>query len=318
MSVQVHPGDLIVSNSATPGIPKFLTIDACIHDGWLLLRDIEDTTTKEYLYYLLVSIREGLLQLGNGSIFTNLKTDILKNYPVKIPNKELQKMIVSVLSLIDDKIDLLVQQNTTIENLAESIFSHRFNQYKDDSNLSVLSKEFSFIMGQSPSGETINENGSGMPFFQGRSDFGFRFPTTRTYTTDPKRIAPKYSTLISVRAPIGDMNIATESCSLGRGVAAFYYKENENLYSYTYYKLKSLRPEICKFEDVGTIFGSIGKSDFENIPSEILPIQIVEKINSELKIFDEKILLNDFHIRTLRKTKELLLPKLLNGEIELK
>ena len=71
-------------------------------------------------------------------------------------------------------------------------------------------------MGQSPSGNSYNEDKQGTVFFQGRAEFGFRFPTVRLYTTEPKRIALKNDTLMSVRAPVGDLNIAHENCCIGR------------------------------------------------------------------------------------------------------
>lgn len=78
----------------------------------------------------------------------------------------------------------------------------------------------------------------GIPMYQGNADFGFRFPTNRVFTTDPKRFAEKYDTLISVRAPVGEQNMANEKCCIGRGVASFSYKTNKSYYSYTFYKLR--------------------------------------------------------------------------------
>ncbi len=109
----------------------------------------------------------------------------------------------------------------------------------------------------------MNEDGKGMIFFQGRTDFGFRFPEPRIYTTEPNRLARKFDTLVSVRAPVGDMNMAIEECCLGRGVAAFRFKGNPAYHTYSYYKLRSLMDQIKQFEDSGTVFGSIGKDDFK-------------------------------------------------------
>jgi len=121
----VYPGDFILSNSATPGLPRFMKIRACIHDGWLLLREIKGVD-EIFLYYLLLTEREALLVQGNGSIFTNLKTDILKNHVVKLPSLPEQKAIAAVLSSLDDKIDLLHRQNLTLEAMAETLFRQWF------------------------------------------------------------------------------------------------------------------------------------------------------------------------------------------------
>ena len=89
----------------------------------------------------------------------------------------------------------------------------------------VLSDIAVIIMGQSPKGESYNEDGVGTVFFQGRAEFGFRFPTRRLYTTDPRRMASVNDTLMSVRAPVGDMNVAYEDCCIGRGLGAIRSKD---------------------------------------------------------------------------------------------
>ncbi len=103
-SVRVLPGDLIVSNSATPGIPKFVGMNACIHDGWLLLRDFHGVI-PEFLYYRVVLDRVALIQQGNGSVFTNLKTDILKSHVIEVPPIAEQRVIAATLGALDDKIE---------------------------------------------------------------------------------------------------------------------------------------------------------------------------------------------------------------------
>lgn len=77
-------GSLVLSNSATPGIPKILDVDSCIHDGWLYFP--ESKFSKEYLYLYFKFIRKQLVNFSNGSVFNNLKTDILKSYPTVMPD----------------------------------------------------------------------------------------------------------------------------------------------------------------------------------------------------------------------------------------
>ena len=79
-TVFLKAGELVLSNSATPGIPKILDVDSCIHDGWLYFPKSE--LSKYYLYLFFKHIRKELVALGNGSVFTNLKTDILRAFPV--------------------------------------------------------------------------------------------------------------------------------------------------------------------------------------------------------------------------------------------
>ncbi len=124
-SVSVHKGDLILSNSATPGIPKFVGIHACIHDGWLLLREFKDSM-PEFLFYLLQHERRNLVAQGNGSVFTNLKTDILKSHQVSVPPLAEQKAIVHILGTLDDKIELNQKISQNLEEIANAIFKSWF------------------------------------------------------------------------------------------------------------------------------------------------------------------------------------------------
>lgn len=104
-SVVVEPETLIVSNSATPGLPKIMKIRACVHDGWLVFSNYKGVI-RDFLYYKFIDIRRKLVNQANGSVFQNLKTDIVKDFDIRIPCIETQKKIVGILSQIDEKIEL--------------------------------------------------------------------------------------------------------------------------------------------------------------------------------------------------------------------
>ncbi|QNL96267.1 restriction endonuclease subunit S [Treponema sp. Marseille-Q4132] len=106
-SVSVKPDTLIVSNSATPGIPKFVEINACVHDGWLVLTNYE-SYLKYYLFYVIKMVRYNLLHLASGSIFKNLKTDYLKILPTLTPQK-------IILKKFDEKVKPIMKQILTME-----------------------------------------------------------------------------------------------------------------------------------------------------------------------------------------------------------
>ena len=108
-------------------------------------------------------------------------------------------------------------------------------------------------MGQSPPGGTYNGEQNGLPFYQGRTDFGFRFPTRRIYCSAPTRYAKPGDTLVSVRAPVGDINMANEECCIGRGVAAVRHKSGAP--SFTYHSMANLYPDFARFEAEGTGVG---------------------------------------------------------------
>ena len=313
--VRVFPGDLVLTNSATPGLPKIIDFEGCIHDGWLLFRDFQNLD-KLFAYYLLLYERRRIVQKASGTVFSNLKIDILRNHEILLPPLPEQRAIAGVLSALDDKIDLLHRQNETLEALAQTLFRQWFvEEAEDDWEVGVIPDEFDFTMGLSPPGTSYNEEAIGTPMFQGNADFTFRFPRRRVFTTDPRRFAEKFDTLISVRAPVGAQNMALERCCIGRGVAAFRYKRNSQYFSYTYNKLNSIMAEIRQFEDSGTVFGSINKSDFESLEIIIPPTELVDKFEYEVSPLDEKIYRNCLQIRTLEKLRDMLLPKLMSGEV---
>ncbi|NCS50532.1 MAG: restriction endonuclease subunit S [Microcystis aeruginosa BK11-02] len=174
-----------------------------------------------------------------------------------------------------------------------------------------LGDEFEILMGQSPSGSTFNENKQGIIFFQGRTDFGFRFPTIRLYTTEPSRIAEKFDVLVSVRAPVGDVNLASEKCCIGRGLAAV----KSQYKSYCLHKIKSFKKLFNVFESEGTVFGSINKQSFNSLES-IIPInKVIKDFEAIITTIDQKFYVNDLQIQTLTKIRDSLLPKLMSGQI---
>ncbi|HHF3692977.1 TPA: restriction endonuclease subunit S [Haemophilus influenzae] len=181
--------------------------------------------------------------------------------------------------------------------------------------LSTIGDCYDVVMGQSPKGETYNENKQGMLFYQGRAEFGWRFPTPRLFTTDPKRIAEQNSILMNVRAPVGDINIALEKFCIGRGLAALQHK-SKNL-SFGLYQIQSIKPELDLFNGEGTVFGSINQANLKNIqiinPDEKF-IQLFEKYLSSC---DSKIMNNEIENNALKEIRDLLLPRLLSGEIQL-
>lgn len=275
-----------------------------------------DVILNEYFYYIYQI--ENLRYLDSGSAQSQITIQDLSNVAISLPPLPEQIRIASILSSLDDKIDLLHRENKTLEAMAETLFRQWFiEEAKEDWEEGTLGDEFEFIMGQSPSGESFNEEGAGIPMYQGNADFGFRFPTKRIFTTQPTKFAEINDTLISVRAPVGAQNMAIERCCIGRGVAAFRYKNNSLFYSYTYYKLKSLLNEIKQYNDNGTVFGSISKSDFENLDIVIPDKDTILNFQKQVKPIDDKIINNNKQIQTLIQQRDSLLPKLMSGEVKI-
>ncbi len=131
------------------------------------------------------------------------------------------------------------------------------------------------IMGQSPPGSSYNEKGEGMPFLQGKAEFGKTFPSHVKFTTDPKRKVKKGSILMSVRAPVGDVNIANINYCIGRGLASLNLKNGDN--KYLFYLLNYLKPKIQE-SGTGSTFKAITKSGLEKIKIPVPPLEDQKKI----------------------------------------
>jgi type I restriction enzyme S subunit len=286
---------------------------------------------KTFLYYLVAT--EEFTSLANsGSSGTRMPRADWKQLEKSewdIPNLVTQIQIGEILSSLDDKIELLQQMNQTLENIAQTIFKEWFVDFNFPGfdgelidglpkgwKIGKLGNEFNITMGQSPKGETLNQENEGMIFYQGRTDFGFRFPSNRIYTTEPNRIANKLNTLVCVRAPVGDINMAIEKCCIGRGLSAVIHKSNA--YSYTYYSMKNIEPIFKGFESEGTVFGSLNKNNFENIELVVPSKELIKEFEKVANPIDEKILNNSIQIQTFTQTRDALLPKLMSGQLEIK
>ena len=276
----------------------------------------------------------------------------LEHLIVPIPPLPKQRRIAHILGTLDDKIALNRRMNETLEEMARALFKAWFINFEPvrakiegrwrrgeslpgmpaelydlfpdrlvDSELGAVPEGwavgtvgecFNLTMGQSPPGSTYNEEGDGMSFFQGSADFDFRYPTNRRYCTAPARIAEPDDTLVSVRAPVGTINMAWEKCCIGRGLAALRHKSGCR--SFTYYAVNALQREIQQYEHTGTVFGAINKRQFETLPTLEPPTVMVDAFGTFALNWDERIRLNTAENRTLATMRDTLLPKLISGE----
>lgn len=145
-------------------------------------------------------------------------------------------------------------------------------------------------MGQSPDSDSYNQEGDGIPFFQGNADFGEMYPITRVWCTNPTKIVDKGTLLISVRAPIGALNFATEKSCIGRGLAGITAKNGYDL-KYVYYALKYKKDELND-KGTGSTFKAISKSSLEEIRIRNVSIEIqskcVKELDSVYKVIEDR------------------------------
>ena len=272
-----------------------------------------DIVLPKYLYYVM-----SLIDLNNyneGTTIPSLRTETLNRLEFDIPSLEEQGTILSCLNPIDEKIALNNAINNNLEQQAQAIYQQMFiDNARSNWAEGTLSDIADITMGQSPSGSSYNEDGTGTIFFQGRAEFGFRFPSVRLYTTEPKRMARSNDTLMSVRAPVGDLNVAHTDCCIGRGLAAIHSKSNHQ--SFVLYTMFSLKKQLDVFNGEGTVFGSINRNSLNDMPILIPSDDILDEFERIVAPMDLTIRNNYDENCRLQDIRDTLLPRLMSGELD--
>ena len=274
--------------------------------------------TPEFLYYTLKSpaVRKDVRDnYGSGSAIPRIVLKDFKRMPFSFPSIEEQRKITNLCSAIDAKIQIINAINENLEQQAKALYQQMFIENTCPDWIEGSLRDIADItMGQSPSGSSYNEDGIGTIFFQGRAEFSFRFPTIRLYTTEPKRMAYANDILMSVRAPVGDLNIAHTDCCIGRGLAAIHSKTNHQ--SFVLYTMFSLRKQLDVFNGEGTVFGSINRNSLNDMPILIPSDETIEEFEKIVAPMDAAIRNNYDEICRLQAVRDSLLPRLMSGELD--
>ena len=289
-----------------------------------------DKNDADYIYYLMTIVGKQLNYLSKTSTAVPIvNKSTFSSFRVKLPSKKIQHRIASILKSLDDKIEVNRKINENLEQQAQALFKSwfvDFEPFKDgefvESELGMIPKGWrvgtlkeiaDIIMGTSPSGSSYNTEGIGDVFYQGRAEFSFRFPKRNMYTTEAKRFAEVDTVLVSVRAPVGDINVAEERCCIGRGLASVKSKKNYN--SYILYLMQSLKNVFDRFNGEGTVFGSINKRAFEEMQIIVPTGNVISKFDSIASSMDCQIKRTEQESRSLAELRDTLLPKLMSGEL---
>ena len=306
---------------------------------------------RRFLHHLCMSpsFRTSLLArvTGTSGSHQRVSPQSLLEIEVSVPPLPEQRAIAHILGTLDDKIELNRRMNETLEAMARALFKSWFVDFDPvrakmegrdtglpqdiadlfpdrlvDSEVGEIPEGWEvktlgdcmlLTMGQSPPGSTYNEDGDGLPFFQGRTDFGFRYPTNRRFCSAPNRIARPEDTLVSVRAPVGDINVAWERCCIGRGVAALRHRSGSA--SYTYHSAWAMQGALREYQHTGTVFGAINKGQFEALRMIEADPNTVDAFDSLAGPLDARIRSSVSESRALVALRDTLLPKLISGEL---
>ncbi|RFZ80033.1 restriction endonuclease subunit S [Lacrimispora amygdalina] len=289
-----------------------------VYAGFLIKFSIDPSKINpKYVKYFCLSqqYKDWIHSFNTGSTRGNINAQTLGKMPIPELEREKQDALVEILSSIDTKIKQNNAINENLEQQAKAIYQQMFIENTSPDWAEGSLRDIADItMGQSPSGSSYNEDGIGTIFFQGRAEFSFRFPTIRLYTTEPKRMAYANDILMSVRAPVGDLNIAHTDCCIGRGLAAIHSKTNHQ--SFVLYTMFSLRKQLDVFNGEGTVFGSINRNSLNDMPILIPSDETIEEFEKIVAPMDAAIRNNYDEICRLQAVRDSLLPRLMSGELD--
>jgi len=352
---QLQRGDILFSMAGVyigkTAVVKDDILPANTNQAVGIIRINAQKAHSEYIDFCLrnPALRTYANSLVAQSAQPNLNLAEIKGLPINLPPLWEQKAIAHILGTLDDKIELNRKTNETLEAMAKALFKSWFVDFdpvraKAESRPTGLPAEISDLfpdlfedselgeipsgwgvgclndcceitMGQSPPGDTYNEDGEGLPFYQGKTDFGFRYPGRRVYCLSPTMQASIGATLISVRAPVGSANIAREVCSIGRGIAAL--KSRQSADSFIYYLIGTLQGIFESYNSEGTVFGAINGKDLASIQLVVPSTEAIAAFNSQCLPMDDSIQSNTLETEHLTTIRDTLLPKLISGEIRI-
>ena len=334
-------GDILISAAGTLG--KTVIFDgkpSYFQDSNIVWVDNDEKTViNSFLYYFY---QTNPWIKTTGSTINRLYNNDIKNLEISFPDLIKQQSIAAVLSALDKKITLNKQINARLEEMAKTLYDYWFVQfdfpdasgkpYKSSGGEMVfdetlkrkipkgwevksLNQVADIVMGQSPDGASYNLEQEGTIFFQGSTDFDWRFPNVRQYTTSPTRFAQKGDILLSVRAPVGDLNISPFECCIGRGLAALRSKSGNN--SFLFYVMKYFKTVFERRNTEGTTFGSITKDDLHSLKLVAPADNVLEKYNEIASKYDEMIFIRSQQNHQLTQLRDFLLPMLMNGQVSM-
>ena len=300
---------------------------------------------KEYAsliaYYLRSRyFRNYIQKQAKGTSINNIRNEYLENFYLHLPDDSMIENFSTLYENIEKKLNLNRAINHNLAAMAKQLYDYWFVQFDfpnqdgkpykssggkmvwneklkkeipEEWDSSILSEISDITMGQSPEGSSYNEKKEGIIFYQGSADFGAFFPSIRQYTTSPIRFAMKGDVLMSVRAPVGIVNIANNDCCIGRGLVSLRSKDSSTLY--IYYLLKQLDFVFQKRNINGTTFGSITKDDLSQLPIIKPCKEIIVNYEKVCSSIFNKLISIDIELGSLTKQRDELLPLLMNGQV---
>ena len=288
----------------------------------------------EFVFYLFntPSVREQIKGSATGATVKHTAPSRIYDVSTLLPPLPVQRSIAGILSSYDELIKNNQRRIRILEDMARSLYREWFVHFRYPGHESVplvdstlgqipqgwevkkLKEVCSLTMGSSPKSEFYNETGDGLPFHQGVTNFGDRFPTDRLFCTVESRIADAGDILFSVRAPVGRMNITDKKIIIGRGLSAIHHNAGHQAFLWEQLRAKFTEEDMM---GNGAIFASVTKDDMQGIELLCPAEQIINYATRYFQPLHSEIEVLIKQTANLRRTRDLLLPRLLSGQVEL-
>lgn len=281
----------------------------CSSEIWALYSKDSERLLQSYLRWIVSDpyFSEFANSAETGTHMPRAQWSWVSKLKLVLPSIEEQSQISTLLQTVTDRIENFVKIQLLAQNAADSLYEIAIDEAQEIMKLEDMAD---VIMGNSPPGNSYNEEGNGSILFQGATEFGFRFPVARIYTTAPTRIANPGDTLVSVRAPVGTLNVALETCCIGRGVAAI---RSQSYPSIVNCALRVNDQIWDAFNSEGTVFGSINGPSLKSLP--IIVPKNKENLEERISPYFETARQLEVELRVLEKLRRFLLPRLIARDL---
>lgn len=316
-------GTLCITIAANIAELAILDIDACFPDSVLGFIPNSEVANLDFVYYTLVHFQKRLKHIGEGSVQDNINLGTFENISFPFPPLPEQQAIASVLSSLDDKIDLLHRQNKTLEAMAETLFRQWFiEEAKDDWEDKKVLEVFSLLGGGTPkTSEESYWNGeinwlSGGDIAQNHKEFinnTIKTITRNGLNKSSTKLLPKFSTVISARGTVGKYTLLAKPMTFSQSNYGILPKNHDN-YFFTYLVLGYIVDELIS-SAYGSVFDTITTRTFEDVKIRLPDFENINSFEKEITPIFLKKLNNIKQIQTLENLRDTLLPKLMSGEI---
>ena len=329
----INSGDVAITIVANIGDIGFATQDC---DGINLTENAvrltefdESVVYSKYLAYYLgqTSMKAHMENLAAGAAQAKLGIYKIEKIKVQLPDVSIQRAAVNIIEQYDNLIEVNNKRIKILEQMAENLYKEWFVRFRFPGyetaefengipkgwKIRHLSDVADVEMGQSPPSECYNNEKKGLPFHQGVGSYGELYLEDSTYSTEGKRLAEPNSIIFSVRAPVGRINITLNRIILGRGIAGINSKTKNN--AFLYWQLKN----AFATEDIignGSIFASVTKDELQG-QRVLIPDKGMIDFFNLIAVKTERLIRSIYlENRNLIKQRDLLLPRLMSGKLE--